>query len=458
MSDSISDELNYETKISNHSTLNWRNIAPQSNSSQTLDQVSGGQITEFILNPTVFNPSDSRLEWSELHAAKASNFIIADGNGKSRIQRLVCYDSATNAVLCDISNQDKISEMLTYAISKDELKTKPYLRTRVPATTVADAQLKTLEAVQRSNSVATKSNLLFGSDSSGDEDVVDASTYEPYTGLRHTVCTSAVNEALAIDWSLKLSEFKGSFLAVNNMIYSPSNLIIQIYWAPIKNFAVASTVDDNSGTLSTTTSCVISNINLVVAIEANLAITSKVISKVMGEGITMNVPYISTVKNTLAQSTAHSFSLQITRAYGNRLLFVAVAPFSKETGHINNHSLGKITHYQTTLNSNPLKIPAGFNTLKNEDYILGNKAYVEGSCIESSELFKQKWMHVDSFFGEKPIHSVDMEAIDGLDLTAQSSVYTFEATLSGTGTALDYYVLLCGQKTITLSSMGATIQ
>lgn len=455
--DSISDELNYETKVSNHSTLNWRNIAPQSNTSLTLDQVSGGQITEFILNPTVFNLSQSRLEWNELHAAKAANFIITDGNAKSRIQRLVCYDSATNAVLCDVSNQDKISEILTYAVSKDELKTKPYLKTRVPATTTTAAQLRTLESIQRSNTVSAESNVLFGRDTAGDDSRVDVSNDEPYNGLRHTFSTAAVNQAVAFDFSLKLSEFKGTILAVNNMIYSPSNIILQIYWSPIKNFAVASTVDDDTGVLSQTTSCVISNINFVSAIEANLAITSKVISKVMGEGITMNVPYISTVKQTIGASTAHSFSLQITRAYGNRLLFIAVAPFSKTTGHLNNHSLGKITHYQTTLNSNPLKIPAGFNTLKNDDYILGNKAYVEGSCIESSELFKQKWTHFDSFFGEKPLHTVDMEAVDGLDLTAQSSVYTFESTLSAS-VALDYYVLLCGQKTITFSSMGATIQ
>lgn len=469
MSTIVSSELDYTTKVSNHSTINYRNIACQGSTTVGLSSTGAVGPTEFIVGPMCMSLAKSRIEGTQRIALAPAKHNIIDANWLSRIERLTAYDAGTNALLADINGQDIVAECLVYAHSKNELMSKPYYKTKNPSSTLPTAQLKTLENIQRSNTATANDNLLFGG--IGAPAVVSVGDEEPFDGLRHTYVSVAgyafdnnapnvpAVDNVFMDFSIPLSVFKGTVLAHDNMIYSPTNIVIQLYWAPLKNYVVQS---DSATALTTATDITDSEItalNFVVAVEANTEIISNVISKVMGGGISFNCPYISVVKQSIASSTAHNFTLQLTRAYGSRLLFIATAKFdtaATTAKHLKNHSIGYITRYQTTLNSIPFKIPAGYDVLKGDEYILGNRDYVKGSCIDSDSLFKQKFVHIDSFFGEKPLHSLDFEAIDGLDLTAQASLYGWEATLS-TATASVYYTIIVAQKSITLSSMGATI-
>lgn len=458
MSEIIDPSLDYSTKISNHSTINLRNVAPQGSQSIVLNNTGSVGPSEFIIPPQVFNPAKSRIEFTQHIETTAAKYNIVDGNGRARLARITVYDSGTNSLIVDINNQDKVAECMVYAHPKETLKTKPYFKNQTPATTSANSRKKPVEGLMRSNTATAANNLLFGAGTAGTgaDALVSVGDEEPFNGLRHTHVNGTAGDDLYIDFSIPLSEMKETFLATDSMLYSPTNLVVQLYWAPLNNYAVQS---DAAAALTNPTgvaSGTITNLNLVCAIESNPGIISDVIGKVMSGGITYNIPYTSVVKQSLASSRAHNFSLQLTRAYGQRLLFIATAKFSNTATQINNHALGNITRYQTTLNSMPLKIPQGYDIANGDEYVLGNKAYVEGSVIESDTLFRHKFVHFDSFFGEKPLHTVDFRAVDGLDLGAQSSLFGWEATL-GANTAADYYVIICGQKSLTFSSIGATI-
>jgi hypothetical protein len=60
----ISPELKYAPVVNNHSTIAFRKISPQGVSTQiALSSASSIGPTEFIIPPSVWNPSRSRLNF-----------------------------------------------------------------------------------------------------------------------------------------------------------------------------------------------------------------------------------------------------------------------------------------------------------------------------------------------------------------------------------------------------------
>ena len=62
MSEKISEELNYSATVNNHSTVIYRNISPQGASSVTLGSSLSNPV-EFVISPSCWNPSESRLNF-----------------------------------------------------------------------------------------------------------------------------------------------------------------------------------------------------------------------------------------------------------------------------------------------------------------------------------------------------------------------------------------------------------
>ena len=455
----VSNELDYSTKVSNHSTINYRDVPPQNSQTVTLSPNGTVGPTEFILSSSVFNPSKTKLQF-KLSIAASSNSTknLLSANLLKTISRLVVYDSGTNALLVDINNFDKYSDMMEYSVSKEELKKKAFLKNKAPPVNLASAILKTVEERQRDNTLTDDGNRLYGKTLDGtglaSNNLIPVGDEELDSPL-FTYESATVSTGIVVDVSIPLSAFKGTILAQDNLIYSPTNIVIQIYWNATNQFACKPiAVLTGVGTAVGTTT--ISQLNMSMAIESNLSITSKVISKVMGEGISFNTPYASVIKQSMS-SRAHAFSLQITRAYGNRILFIMVAKFGQSPFQLGERAIGNVTRYQTTLNSIPIKYPKGFDCTRGEHYTLGNKAYIENSLIQSRTLYNQRFCHIDSFFGERSLCDIDYNDVDGLDVSSQSSVYGWDASLA-TESAADYHIIVMGHKVITFTSMGATIQ
>jgi hypothetical protein len=92
-----------------------------------------------------------------------------------------------------------------------------------------------------------------------------------------------------------------------------------------------------------------------------------------------------------------------------------------------------------------------------QDFFYGNREYVEGSTVQTlGEYAVAEWIHVDSYFGEKPLHLVDQTQIDGYDVGATASAWQIQANLSS-AQAITWVTAIIGQKMLTVSSQGSMV-
>jgi hypothetical protein len=181
----------------------------------------------------------------------------------------------------------------------------------------------------------------------------------------------------------------------------------------------------------------------------------------MTSGITLPFAYPTVTRQALGVATSHSYQLQLTKGYGQRILAVISAPFNvAATINLRNeHERDVLTTYNTFLNNVALKYPNGFDCSKGEDFYYGNREYFKGSAIQTiGEYVKAEWFHCDSFFGEKPLYMLDDTQIDGLDVGTQSSTWSILANQSGNGVAYTWITAIIGQKVASFTSSGVMVQ
>jgi len=455
MSEKISEELNYSNTVNNHSTIIYRNIAPQGASSVTLGASLSGPV-EFVISPSCWNPSKSKLNFQINLTTSGTKFNFFNGNTACAIGRITVYDSATNSLLMDCSNFEKYAQLIIPAATDIEDFMTKSMDLAIPAATSAASTPYPVEDLGRVNSTT---NL----NSAG----VSMATYNPYTGKREWYLAAA--GAAVLDVSIPFSAFKFSFLSTNSVLYSPSNLIVQVYFNAVDQFLIVSnSATDPSAATQTSAAGSIANISLSLANEGNLAIVSQVIDKVMKQGVTLPLAYPTCIRQSLSNSTSHSYQLQLTKAYGNRILFIASAPFTPNQGGTtaasayisrnNYHAREDLTLYNTFLNGIAISYPPGYDCTKGQDYSLANKEFLRKSVIQTSgEYIYGNWVHIDSWVGTKPLCEIDQSLIDGLDVGAQNSVFQLQATLSTASTAT-WCNVIAAQKTMTLSANGIMVQ
>ena len=462
----ISEELKYAPSTQNHSTYAFRKVSPQGVSTAIpLSASSSVGQTEFIIPPSVFNPAKSRLnfqlELPDPGATVKVNWL--DANALSMIGRVVLYDSNTNAVWLDCSNFEKYAALVVPAATKyDDFKTKATMwqsTTYAQALGIAntDSQPFPSEDIQKSNSLINVTHL----------NTVAAGTtaFNSFEGRRYLI-PGADSEKTYWDVSLPLSAFKFTALSLNKNLYNPANLVLQIYWNAIDNFGWTSTSTTNptSGTAASigSSNVFINNVALQLANEQNLTIISKIQSQVMSSGISLPIAYPTTTRQVIAASTAQSYQLNITKGYGQRILALISAPFGHDNTAINarnSHIRGTLTTYNTFMNNVATKYQAGYDCRLGQDFYYGNREYLEKSVVQNlGEYAVAEWVHIDSYFGERPLHEVDQTEIDGYDVGATASAWQIQANFSGSpSNPTTWITAIIGQKMLTMSSQGSMV-
>jgi len=447
----ISPELDMSAKVHNHSTVIYRNISPQGSNSVTLASSLVGPV-EFVIAPSVFNGAKSRLNFQIDLTTSGTKFNFINANTWCSIGRMTAYDSASGAILMDISNFEKYAQLVVpVATDVEDFLTKSN-GIAIPAASSAASTPYAVEDLTRVNGTT---NL----DSAG----VSVAAYNSFTGKREWYLAAA--GAAFLDVSLPLGAIKFAAPFVDKLAYSPSNIVLQVYFNAVDQFLIVSnSATDPSADTQTSAAGSIKNINLSLANEGNLAIVSQIIGKVMGGGVNLTVPYATCIRQAIANTTSVSYQLSLSKAYGNRLLFVATGQFTPNQGGAtaassrisrnNYHPRADLTQYNTFLNGVAIKYPAGFDASKSQDYTLANKEYLRRSVIQTAgEYWLSNWVHFDSWFGEKPLSEVDSTIVDGLDISSQNSTWSIQATLSTASTATFVNVLV-GQKVMSLTSAG----
>ncbi len=447
----ISPELNFSQKSESHSTQVVRDIAAQNSSSRALSTVSTVGATEFVISPQVFNLAKSKICFRLNVPEVDTKYVHLVDHGLAKIARVTLFDNATNAVWADLNNCPQYASQMRAATKLEDLhSSKPTYAGAVKAT-VATADTVALEDVRPAKSTSAV-------DMSND----DIGAENPYQSVRYTVSGAVGDGAGAGDvhirYEIPLSAFKMTALDTNKMIYNPSNLTLQIFWAPTNDYACTS---DSTNPADTPVSLVegadlkIDDISLRLYGESNIAISSQIMERVMGSGLELVVPYITTVKQSLSSSTKHAFQQQLSSGMGSRVIAILTTPFSNTNFQSSIGKLGNITRYDSKIDNISVKYPKGFNCLKNEHWSL-NKEYFKGSIIQSPVQHNKDIVFLDSFFGEKSLADLDPTTISGFSLQDRMATYQLEFDLSS-ATALTYLTTIVAQKTLKLSAGGSMV-
>lgn len=457
----ISEELQYAPVVNNHSTLAFRKISPQGVSTAIALSAAGSVgPTEFIIPPSVFNPAKSRLNSQlELPAGTTVAHNWVDANLSSVISRLVLYDSATNAVWLDCSNFEKYAAMVGPAgTSYDDFKTKatsfcPTGPQNLPRLAIF-SQPFPCEDIQKSDSLVNVTHV--------NTAVAGTSGYNSYEGRKVLLAGGGDAQKSFVDVSLPFAAFKLTALALNKNLYNPANLVLQVYWNATDNFAWTSGSATNPTTAtvaSIVTGAVINNVALQLANEQNLSIVSKITQQVMSSGISIPIAYPTTTRQQISSNTAHSYQLNLTKGYGQRIIALVSAPFNvgETVNGRNSHLRGTLTTYNTFMNNIATKYQAGYDCRLAQDYYYGNREYLEKSTIQTAGDYAiAEWIHIDSYFGERPLHTVDQTVVDGYDVGMTASAWQIQANFSP-ATAATWITAIIGQKVLTLSSQGSMV-
>ena len=465
--ENISPELNYSPVVNNHSSIVYRVVSPQSGGNVTTGLTADTGPTEFLIPPSCWIPELTKLNFQiSVPISGAAAFNCVNANILTAISRITVYDTATSNVLMDVSNFEKYASLTTSAATKfNDFVTKSGL-SAVSATDILSKE-KPVEdiskAILTTNSLAgyTVGGTTFTAAS------VSLAASNP-TFARRQFYIGAATETNFIDVSIPFTAFKLTALSSNKIWYSPSSLVVQIYFSANSKYAFqndSATVIGGTQTASAlSTFITINKPQLLLANEGNLAIVSQVINKVMsGGGIQLPIAYPTVLQTTIAASDNQSFQYQLTRGYGNRILALITSGFHATTTfqYANSHPRVITTNYNTFLNNVAIRSPNGYVGYSNgaapaSDYTLANYPYLKGSVIQNTADFIAEWQHIDGFFGNKPLHEVDQHQVDGLDVTAQSSTWQWQSNVTPLG--YRWFTVVVGQKTMSLTAQGVMVQ
>lgn len=459
--ENISKELNYSPVVNNHSSIVYRTVSPQVGGNVSLNNGSSVGPSEFIIPPSCWIPEHTRLAFDIYIPGTATTPTYVNANLLTLIDRITVYDTATSNLLLDCSNFHKYASLVSSASTRlDDFLTKSAVPTATNSsyTSLTTAQVNPLEDISR--------NFQTVNDNPNNTDLTASNSS---TGRRQFYIgaddATAANADVYLCANIPFSTLKMTALASDKIWYSPSSLVVQIYWASTTQFAFIADgiADPDTGDAAITTQALIVSPKLYLANEGNLAIVSQVINKVMsGGGIQLPIPYPTVLQTTTSATTSQSFQYQLTRGYGNRILALITAPFSTaEVSENNYHPRFITTQYNTFLNNVAILAPSGFvgtlSTAPATDYELANKRYLVGSVIQNGNEYRlAEWVHIDGFFGNKPLHSINIHEVDGLDVTAQSSTWQIQAEV--TSASYRWFTAVIGQKTMTLSAQGTMVQ
>lgn len=446
VSEIFSSELDYSQKVLNTSTPIYRTVSPQNSTTITLSSVANLGPYTFIVPSSVFNFAKSRLNFTlSLPSAGTGNYTKVSNVALAPISRITCYDASTSALLFDCNNFQEYNAVTNLpGTDFTSFCTKAALYDVTAGTPIEDNQ---------------KSNAFTSYTPSG----VNLSARTPTTAPLTFLSSASTATAITLNYSVPLSAIKCSIFSLDKLLYSPSNICIDIYWAPLNSYVTAGTdASDPSvgatGYSPATGSATISNLNMSLCNEANLAICSSLISRVMSQGLVLgSVGYVTVLKQAISSSTSHNFQQQLTKGFGSKIKAICAAPFST-VGLQNNLAHEKLTlsSFQTLINNVPLLSPTPF--VNNESYTIANRQAMDGSAIQDISIYNGNWFNMDQFLGRRPLYIYDREQtmIGGLDISSQSSTWQLQATYSS-AVAKNWLCCILGSKVFSFSNQGVIV-
>lgn len=215
-----------------------------------------------------------------------------------------------------------------------------------------------------------------------------------------------------------------------------------------------------------------SNFQFNLCTENNVNTINAIVNKVKNEGVTIPIPYIYGSKTSIT-STSPNVNQVITKSAGDKLRWVAWAPFDSGQGGrdtYNSHAqnfcsvladegtyLNIFDSYNTSLDNIFIKSQSTIDCLRGEHWLY-NKNELKGSALQGIDLFSNDFVHIDSWIG-KPLCEYDPSVSDGLPITENHTwglTASFNAFTSGV-IAYQHYVYYCMERKLVLGNFSVQV-
>jgi hypothetical protein len=217
--------------------------------------------------------------------------------------------------------------------------------------------------------------------------------------------------------------------------------------------------------LPTTT---MSNLQFNLCVESNVNTINTITTKVKTEGLTIPIPYVFGSKTSITSGTSHNVNQVITRSAGQKVRWVAWAPFTNATERdiINSHTLLNVSDasngqglfsnifssYNTSWDNVFLKSQSTIDCTKGEHFLY-NKNELRGSALQGIDLLSNDFIHIDSWLG-KSLCEYDPSVEDGLLMTEN---HTWGLTATTVATSLSHYIYYCMERKLVIGNFSVQV-
>lgn len=427
------DQINYEQKLFSHPSYKFEPQFPNT-FGQTISLSSSSQTPVTItIPPEVFNLSESLVNYTTTLPAGANYTWVAQQalREMSHIQ----YFAGSNQYISDIDNlQNYLDITLKKELSSDEFQS---LDLSLNGIGSSNSPINVAPALRNSNMTSVT--------------VDNGPAYQANINYQEPAYFQVSANATAVTYNVQfpLRLIKNSIFSINKNLYMGQSTYLKLYFGPASKVAYASTSNNNpnAGIKSAYIGAgTISNLQLMLAVESNQEMRTKIINTVSTTGLSYRIPYVQAFKNS-NMGGSQNISIQFDQGNGKSLVKVYHAPYNNneqlETmyDHCNTSDYptaaggvtAKVQAYYTQLNGKRLQDitiyctnPAASVGSSLLDY-MSHKKQLRGSILQNANVYQYSWFHCDDFADFGPNYDKDNsgELVAGIPLSVAPLTWAF---------------------------------
>lgn len=369
MSIEVDKALDYSPKEISAGSYVLRLVNPE-NGQPTL-ALNSTVNTDFLLPNTVFNLSRSYLNFNAKITGPAANLAAFHSGFLAAIDGIV-LSTASGVRLVEMNNVPEYTKIAWRPETNyEEFLTHPCHSASIQTVAnVAEAG----QFFNRTRTLNTNAGSTQGSFYVAAEDgKTIAYADDAYNAVSNHIGNGTATQAMAIRVQLPLKMLYGSLLAIDKDLYFNEQLRLTIRWNQGSKwgFTQATSLHDVTAASADLVQAEVpelTNVALRVAVEINDAVAQGLKSKVMGDGINLNIPFVY-VNKAVGSATALDTTTiirKLNRGHGAKLLRVLTGIYSNaQTGgrYCNNYNYSaasppappKWVSYRTLLDSKPIQ-------------------------------------------------------------------------------------------------------
>jgi hypothetical protein len=449
----VSKELDYRPYSVNEPFYSYTRIFPQSGSTTTTIN-AGGNDTIFELPPTkAYNLAKSWFDFSITtpHIDNRDIYIFADF---IPFFRQIQVYTRGGLFLMDLNDAHLHSKM-TMKINK---KMKDTLNTSI---TGQDSSTGSYSPCFSSNNQVTDiSSLRYDGTQSN-------KNYTEPSYLLNNSTTNGVD--INIHVTIYFKEIWDTILSIDHDIIFNETILIRFVWNTLNNVAFSAPegpppnpTNNNPAVLANPIT--VYNMQIKLAVEENLSITSGLLSKIASpEGFSLIIPY--TYSNSISLTgTSNTVTLRVNRANGLTLdkiyhsVFAAYDAASPNLAVYDNDDINavKVQAFYTNLNNQKMN-QYDFYITEEDDYKI-LKHILHDSTIQSSNIYYYNWVWVQLFRQGTimPQYNSD-NIIQGIDLNQGEQKWDFVATVAAPATNYNHQSFIVCKRKLVITSAGIVL-